>query len=145
MVVSKKNQLLASSEAKDAILLEKKALLKGLVSQVAASSAPLKVLQQTAQTIEEVIAEFDIDGTHYYLARSRSTVETKTSQISLSPREKAIANLVAQGLPNKCIGSQLDISPWTVSTHLRRMFTKLNVTSRSAMISRLFQENLLQN
>ncbi len=144
MVVSKINQLLNSS-AQDAILVEKKALLKGLVNQVVASEAPLKVLQQTAQTIEEVIAEFDIDGTDYYLVRSRSTVETTTSQISLSPREKAIANLVAQGLPNKCIGSQLNISPWTVSTHLRRMFTKLNVTSRTAMISRLFQENLLRN
>ncbi|HEY9739623.1 MAG TPA: LuxR C-terminal-related transcriptional regulator [Coleofasciculaceae cyanobacterium] len=66
------------------------------------------------------------------------------SQIHLSPREKAIAQLVAQGLPNKCIGSQLDISPWTVATHLRRIFAKLDVTSRTAMTTRVLQENLLQ-
>jgi len=74
-----------------------------------------------------------------------ASIESKVSQITLSPRERAIAQLVAQGLPNKCIGIQLDISPWTVATHLRRIFAKLNVTSRTAMISRLLQENLLQD
>ncbi|NJR74225.1 MAG: helix-turn-helix transcriptional regulator [Scytonema sp. CRU_2_7] len=63
---------------------------------------------------------------------------------SLSPREKAIAKLVAQGLPNKLIGINLDISPWTVATHLRRIFVKLGVTSRTAMIARVFKENLLK-
>ena len=43
-------------------------------------------------------------------------------QIILSPREQAIAKLVAQGLPNKSIGNQLDISPWTVATYLRRIY-----------------------
>jgi DNA-binding CsgD family transcriptional regulator len=103
------------------------------------------VIQQTAQTVEEVILEFDIDGTHYYFVRCRPLTDSKMSQISLSPRERAIAQLVAQGLPNKCIGTQLKISPWTVATHLRRIFAKLNVTSRTAMISRLLQENLLQD
>jgi DNA-binding CsgD family transcriptional regulator len=65
-------------------------------------------------------------------------------QIILSPREQAIAKLVAQGLPNKSIGNQLDISPWTVATHLRRIFAKLDVTSRTAMITKLIKENLLQ-
>lgn len=79
------------------------------------------------------------------LSASVERNESKINQISLSPREKAIAQLVAQGLPNKCIGTQLHISPWTVATHLRRMFAKLNVTSRTAMICRLLQENLLQD
>jgi len=62
-------------------------------------------------------------------------------QINLSPREQAIAKLVAQGLPNKSIANQLDISPWTVATHLRRMFFKLGVTFRTAMITRLLEQN----
>ncbi len=54
----------------------------------------------------------------------------------LSPREAEIIHLVATGLPNKCIGAVLEISTWTVATHLRRIFAKLGVNSRAAMIAR---------
>ena len=47
---------------------------------------------------------------------------------------------IAQGLPNKCIGAVLDISAWTVATHLRRIFAKLGVTSRAAMIAKTLAE-----
>lgn len=55
----------------------------------------------------------------------------------LSPRERAIAKLIAQGFPNKIIGDKLGISPWTVATYIRRIFAKIGVTSRSAMIAAL--------
>ncbi|MGH7999163.1 MAG: response regulator transcription factor, partial [Brasilonema sp.] len=107
-----------------------------------AASAPYKVLQSIEQIVNEVIFESDVDGVLYYVVRSTPKYQEK---ISLSPREKAIANLVAQGLPNKLIGIRLDISPWTVATHLRRIFVKLGVTSRTAMIARVFKENLLKD
>jgi len=65
------------------------------------------------------------------------------SEINLSPRERAIAQLVAQGLPNKCIAKNLNISHWTVATYVKRIFLKLGVSSRTAMIAMLIQENLL--
>ncbi|MBF2075305.1 MAG: helix-turn-helix transcriptional regulator [Synechococcales cyanobacterium C42_A2020_086] len=52
--------------------------------------------------------------------------------------------LVAQEHPNKHISSILGISPWTVSTYLRRIFTKLGVASRTAMVARLIENNLLE-
>ena len=55
----------------------------------------------------------------------------------LSPREQEIARMVANGFTNKEIASVLDISSWTVSTHLRRIFSKLDVTTRAAMVARL--------
>jgi DNA-binding CsgD family transcriptional regulator len=58
----------------------------------------------------------------------------------LSPREREIARMVALGYPNKTIASVLDISSWTVSSHLRRIFTKLQVSSRAAMATRLSME-----
>jgi DNA-binding CsgD family transcriptional regulator len=55
----------------------------------------------------------------------------------LSPREQEIARMVASGYPNKTIASVLEISSWTVASHLRRIFVKLQVSSRAAMVTRL--------
>jgi two-component system nitrate/nitrite response regulator NarL len=63
--------------------------------------------------------------------------------VSLSPRELSIARLIAQGLPNKHISLVLEISPYTVATHLRRIFVKLGVSSRAAMVARLHEKRLL--
>jgi DNA-binding NarL/FixJ family response regulator len=57
----------------------------------------------------------------------------------LSPREREIARMVAQGFTNKMIASVLDISLWTVSTHLRRIFAKLGVQTRAAMVALVIQ------
>ncbi len=54
----------------------------------------------------------------------------------LSERELQIVDLVAHGKSNKQIASKLKISEWTVSTHLRRVFIKLDVDSRAAMVYR---------
>jgi DNA-binding CsgD family transcriptional regulator len=51
----------------------------------------------------------------------------------LSPREQEIARMVAQGYANKTIASVLEISTWTVASHLRRIFVKLQISSRAAM------------
>lgn len=57
----------------------------------------------------------------------------------LSPRECEIVRLVANDRSNKQISATLGISVWTVSTHLRRIFAKLNVHSRAAMVAAVFQ------
>jgi DNA-binding CsgD family transcriptional regulator len=57
----------------------------------------------------------------------------------LSEREREIVALVASGHPDKTIAALLQISRWTVNTYLRRIFEKLNVSTRSAMIARLSQ------
>jgi DNA-binding CsgD family transcriptional regulator len=54
----------------------------------------------------------------------------------LTPRELQVVLLVAGGHVNKEIADQLRISEWTVSTHLRRVFAKLGVDSRAAMVFR---------
>ncbi|MGH2398451.1 MAG: response regulator transcription factor [bacterium] len=62
---------------------------------------------------------------------------------ALSPRERQIAMLVAEGLPTKTIALRLGISVWTVATHLRRVFARLGVNSRAAMVARLFESGLM--
>ena len=51
----------------------------------------------------------------------------------LTPREREVAMLVAQGLCNKAIARQLQASPWTVKNHLRAVFRKTGVANRTAL------------
>lgn len=55
----------------------------------------------------------------------------------LSPREAEIARMVGLGYTNRAIATVLDISLYTVSAHMRRIFTKLDVGSRAAMVAAL--------
>lgn len=52
---------------------------------------------------------------------------------SLSPREQQIASSVAAGRSNKEIARQLQISPWTVASHLRQIFAKLGLSKRAEL------------
>jgi DNA-binding CsgD family transcriptional regulator len=63
---------------------------------------------------------------------------------SLSAREREIARMIAEGHTNKTVAAVLEISSWTVSTHLRRIFAKLGVASRAAMVARLIEEADIQ-
>ncbi|MFC4786659.1 helix-turn-helix transcriptional regulator [Nocardioides sp. MAHUQ-72] len=62
-------------------------------------------------------------------------------RVTLSPRERQIALMVAHGRTNQSIATSLDISVWTVSTHLRRIFAKLAVSSRAEMVARLVSDH----
>ncbi len=115
-------------------------MLRYLLSQGKKPIPSQKVLNPNHQSINEIIFESDVDGVHYYLVRARPKTE---HLMNLSSREQEITKLVAAGLPNKCIAKQLGISPWTVATHLRRIFGKLGVTSRAAMVAKVLGDDLL--
>jgi DNA-binding CsgD family transcriptional regulator len=84
---------------------------------------------------EQVLFDIDVDGSRYVLIKSAPPVER--CALSLSPREREIVRMVALGRQNKVIAAVLNISSWTVCTHLRRIFAKLGVTSRAAMVAKV--------
>lgn len=71
------------------------------------------------------------------LANLRAQTDLQHLSQKLTDREIQIARLVAQGLTNKQIGEELWISPNTVKQALKRMFRKLEVGSRTEMVTKL--------
>jgi len=91
---------------------------------------------------EEILVDTELDGSRYLLVRLPRPAHCR---VQLSPREQEIVRMVAKGHPNKVIADVLSISMWTVCTHLRRVFAKLGVGSRAAMVAQLSELGVLDN
>jgi two-component system response regulator DctR len=59
--------------------------------------------------------------------RARGAVQARLAE--LTERERDVMRLVVEGLPNKLIADQLDISVRTVEVHRARVFDKMDVKS----------------
>jgi DNA-binding CsgD family transcriptional regulator/pimeloyl-ACP methyl ester carboxylesterase len=62
---------------------------------------------------------------------------------ALSPREREVLRLVAEGLPNRDIAARLGVSPTTVARHLANIYAKLGVNTRSAAAAYAFKSGLV--
>ncbi|MFG0259099.1 MAG: LuxR C-terminal-related transcriptional regulator [Phycisphaerales bacterium JB041] len=66
------------------------------------------------------------------------------SRLDLTPREREVVELVAQGLSNREVAQRLCRSPRTIENHLRSVYQKLDVRNRVAMIRAATEMELLE-
>jgi DNA-binding CsgD family transcriptional regulator len=81
-------------------------------------------------------------STRLAIIQSRSSGLIPVNCDRLTPREIQIAELVAQGLTNAQIGATLWITENSVKQALKRMFRKLEVSSRAEMVAQLSSNKL---
>ena len=89
-----------------------------------------------AQLFDQIGAQFDV---HHALGDVRSDLPA-----GLTEREAEVLELVAEGLTNNEIASQLFLSPKTVSRHLSNIFTKIGVSSRASATAFAVEAHLLR-
>lgn len=72
-----------------------------------------------------------------------SQIAAPKGDYSLTESEKKILSLLVEGEPTKQIANLLKVSYHTVDTHLRNIYLKLQVHSRSGAVGKALKERLL--
>jgi DNA-binding CsgD family transcriptional regulator len=108
------------------------------------------------EAVDQLNAAFDTYLHHEALADARrvgralrrlgvqrrivSQPRAKTGWDSLTNSELTVVNLIAQGVTNRSVATQLHLSPNTVKTHVRNAFAKLGINTRS-QLTQLMRES----
>jgi DNA-binding CsgD family transcriptional regulator len=101
--------------------------------------------REQLRAADGLFTEFGMDGfAERARVELRATGERARKRIvetdsDLTPQEAQISQLVAQGATNQEIAAQLFISPSTVEYHLRKVFSKLGLKSRTQLAQRMLQ------
>lgn len=106
------------------------ALRAGASGYILKRTPPEKILQ----AIREVHAggvPMSSEIARKVLTTFREPTPTPAEEQNLSPREQEVLELLSQGCANKEIADKLTISIETVTWHLRHIYTKLHVRSRT--------------
>lgn len=75
-------------------------------------------------------------------SRTRPHASTHPALRTLTPRERQIAHGIAVGKRNREIAEAYDISPGTVKLHLNKIYAKLGVNSRLALMKKMLGERI---
>jgi DNA-binding NarL/FixJ family response regulator len=118
------------------------AILAGADGYLLKKTPPVRILQ----SIEDVVA----GGAPMtpVVARQALTIFKEyapkgTSEHVLTDREQEILLLIVKGIATKAIATKLSISHATVRNHIRHIYEKLHVHSKSQVVVKALQEGLL--
>ncbi|MFE6888438.1 AAA family ATPase [Streptomyces sp. NPDC057694] len=104
--------------------------------RVVESRAPLTVAESLFRSLGAT-SRADLAASELRAAGHTDTGPDQDSPVTaLSPQQRTIARLAADGLTNRAIGEQLHLSARTVASHLYQIFPKLGVNSRAQLAER---------
>ena len=112
-------------------------------TRLAYGSALRRSRQKAAarEALEAARSGFEAIGARAWAARTQAELGRlggrPPSSGALTPTERRVAELVAQGLQTKQVAGRLFVSPKTVEGHLSRIYGKLGVHSRTELAHRI--------
>lgn len=78
-------------------------------------------------------------------AASKKDSAADPAPVALTPRELGILQLVAQGMTNREIAEHLMLSRYTIESHVKNIYQKMSVTSRTRAIHVARQHGLIKD
>jgi DNA-binding NarL/FixJ family response regulator len=99
--------------------------------------------ETAAMELEAARQAFAVLGAASDVAAADALLANPPAPGGLTPREIEVLALVATGSTNRSIAEELVISEKTVARHVSNIFTKLDVSSRSAATAYAYEHNLV--
>lgn len=96
------------------------------------SEREFTIAWQTGRTMTPAQAVAAHEESPHHAPSQTDKAGSPASSVKLTAREREVLRLLTQGLTNPQIARHLVISPVTVNAHVRSIYGKLAVTSRSA-------------
>ena len=103
--------------------------------------AAVEALQSNKTFFTSRVADMVLGG---YLGRTRPTPESDAVLPTLTPREREIVQLLAEGKSSKEVASHLNLSVKTAETHRSNIMRKLNLHSVSGLVLYAVRNNMVQ-
>jgi two-component system nitrate/nitrite response regulator NarL len=88
----------------------------------------------------EIVLSPDVQGKLAGAIRDRDTHERPV----LTPRERAVLSLAAEGLSTREIATRLEVASATVKTHLQSIYHKLDVPDRASAVAAALRRGMLE-
>jgi ATP/maltotriose-dependent transcriptional regulator MalT len=117
------------------ILADKKDMIRPILEATLVMPSLFSVLENTSSY--HILSRINFD----FVNQKTLKVDLSDSY-ELSLREQELIRHIYRGLRNKEVADQLNISVLTVKTHLRNIYRKLDVSSRTSMINKILEKNI---
>ena len=114
----------------------------GYVSKAARSQFILEAIREAKNgetLMSPKIARRVIDA----FARPENLHSKNIEDYNLTPREEEVLNLCVEGKTKPEIAAYLFLSVHTIDSHVRKIYAKLQVRTRQALVKKVFEEGLL--
>lgn len=99
---------------------------------------------ELVRAVEEVAAGRPVLTRAALAALSSSTEQVEPEAVPLlSPREREVLALVAEGMTNRAVANRLRIGEATVKTHLLHVYDKLRVSDRASAVNAAWRHGLV--
>jgi DNA-binding NarL/FixJ family response regulator len=139
----------AISPATDVIILTIKEGDREVFDAICAGASGYLLKHSSSEEIIQALSEVLRGGApmNAQIARKVLTMFNKFVQpeadYGLTNREREILKLLTEGLTKKQIAERLFVAPYTIHTHSKNIYSKLQVHSRSEAVAKALKEKLL--
>lgn len=103
----------------------------------------------TESRVSQRLSSLSLSDTKFFSRQElekleRTPIKVTSVKTEISNRELEVLRLIAEGLTNIEIGTQLEIGEETIKTHVRHILKKLNTKSRAYAVASAFRSGLLE-
>jgi LuxR family maltose regulon positive regulatory protein len=111
-------------------------LLRRLATQDTGTGDRSSVMRVSDAYVRDLLEAFQRDRPSRETGSALASVRAEAPIDPLTDRELEVLRLLAEGLSNKTIAGKLFVAPSTVKQHLKHVYDKLDVHSRTQAVAR---------